>query len=60
MNDKNKTAQEVPVQEQFVANISFDEIMLKDKLARINYLAQELKKEIDSLPSTLKITYQNS
>ena len=60
MENKKETAPEVPVQEQhLVAIIGFDEDVLNKKLERINTLAKELKSEIKSLPSSIKVTYQN-
>lgn len=59
-NHKEKTALEVPVQEQLKAVISIDEKELKDKLSKIKQISEELKEEIKSLPSIIKITSQNS
>lgn len=56
MNNKKETAQELKVQEQYVANVSIDSA----KLDRINSLITELQKELESLPDAIKVTCQNS
>lgn len=60
MTNKKETAPEVPVQEQNQIVIGFDEVMLNAKLERINQMTKDLQQEINSLPLTVKITYQNS
>jgi uncharacterized protein YqgV (UPF0045/DUF77 family) len=61
INELERTAQEVPVQEQYIATIGFDDVMLKAKLERINQLKKELIQEVKSLSSAIKIqTRQDS
>ena len=60
IRELERTAPEVPVQEQLKAVISIDEKVLKDKLSKIKNFSEELKEEINSIPSIIKITSRNS
>ncbi|MFQ8922383.1 MAG: hypothetical protein ACLR60_10855 [Clostridium paraputrificum] len=60
IRELERTAPEVPVQEQLKAGISIDEKVLKDKLSKIKNFSEELKEEINSIPSIIKITSRNS
>lgn len=55
MEENKNTAQEVPVQEQYKAKVSFDKNLLREKLDRIDFLTSELRKEVNSIPETLKV-----
>lgn len=57
---KKETAPEVPVQEQLIVNISFDESILNKKMKKINSLINQIEEEIKTIHSSVLVTYQNS